>query len=103
MISVIIPTYKEPEALDLCLRSAIKGQKNKNQIIVVVDGFYDINKEVLDKYQENVTIAINALQERQHSLQFWVCLDEQPWTHKVGTLRNLMLSEKLIPLNQTLF
>ena len=47
MISVIIPTYKEPDALDLCLKSAIEGQSNKNQIIVVVDGFYDLNKEVL--------------------------------------------------------
>jgi GT2 family glycosyltransferase len=56
MISVIIPTYKEPEALYICLKSAIEGQKNKNQIIVVVDGFYDINKEVLDKYKDNIDI-----------------------------------------------
>ena len=41
MISVIIPTYKAPEALDLCLESAINGQQNKNQLIVVVDGFVD--------------------------------------------------------------
>jgi glycosyltransferase involved in cell wall biosynthesis len=39
LISVIIPTYKSPDVLDLCLRSAIEGQQNKNQIIVVVDGF----------------------------------------------------------------
>jgi len=56
MISVIITTYKEPEALDLCLRSAIEGQQNKNQIIVVVDGFYDINKEILKKYSEHIEI-----------------------------------------------
>jgi len=56
MISVIITTYKEPEALDLCLRSAIEGQQNKNQIIVVVDGFYDINKEVLEKWSEHIEI-----------------------------------------------
>jgi glycosyltransferase involved in cell wall biosynthesis len=56
MISAVITTYKEPEALDLCLRSAIEGQKNKNQIIVVVDGFYDINAEVLDKYQNDIEI-----------------------------------------------
>lgn len=56
MISVIIPTYKSPEALDLCLKSIIKGQQNKNQIIVVVDGFYDINKEVLEKWAEYVDI-----------------------------------------------
>ena len=56
MISVIITTYKEPEALDLCLRSAIEGQLNKNQIIVVVDGFYNLNKEVLEKYSEHIEI-----------------------------------------------
>tara|TARA_R110002153_G_scaffold46291_1_gene130567 strand:- start:147 stop:902 length:756 start_codon:yes stop_codon:yes gene_type:complete len=50
MISVIIPTYKSPEYLDLCLQSAIKGQKKINQIIVVVDGHYDVNEEVLNKH-----------------------------------------------------
>lgn len=56
MISVIIPTYKEPEVLDVCLKSAIDGQKLNNQIIVVVDGFYDINKEVLNKYKDHIQI-----------------------------------------------
>jgi glycosyltransferase involved in cell wall biosynthesis len=56
MISVIIPTYKSPEVLDLCLKSAIEGQQNKNQIIVVVDGFYEINKEVLEKWSEHIDI-----------------------------------------------
>lgn len=56
MISVIVPTFKAPEALDLCLESAIKGQQNKNQIIVVVDGFYDLNEDVLDKHNEHISI-----------------------------------------------
>lgn len=56
MISVIIPTYKEPEVLDLCLCSAIEGQASKNQIIVVVDGYYDLNKEVLEKYKDKIDI-----------------------------------------------
>lgn len=56
MISVIIPTYKEPDYLDLCLASAIKGQTKKNEIIVVVDGFYDLNKSVLDKYYDDIEI-----------------------------------------------
>ena len=56
MISVIIPTYKSPQMLDLCLQSAIEGQVNKNQIIVVVDGFYDLNKEVLAKWAEYIDI-----------------------------------------------
>jgi len=56
MISVIIPTYKEPEVLDICLTSAIEGQTEKNQIIVVVDGFYDLNKDVLEKHKEHIEI-----------------------------------------------
>ena len=55
-ISVIIPTFKSPECLDLCLKSAIDGQTQKNQIIVVVDGHYDINKEVLEKYAKSIDI-----------------------------------------------
>lgn len=55
-ISVIIPTFQSPDMLDLCLRSCITGQQNKNQIIVVVDGFYDINKRVLEKYKEHIEI-----------------------------------------------
>jgi GT2 family glycosyltransferase len=56
MISVIIPTYKSPEILDLCLHSCIEGQQYKNQIIVVVDGFYDLNKDVLEKYNDKINI-----------------------------------------------
>ena len=56
MISVIIPTYKSPEMLDLCLQSVVEGQSNKNQIIVVVDGYYDINKEVLEKHSKSIDI-----------------------------------------------
>ena len=58
MITVIIPTYKEPEALDLCLKSAIKGQRLNNQFIVVVDGFYEVNKEVLDRYKDSIEILV---------------------------------------------
>lgn len=58
MISVIIPTYKEPEVLDVCLDSAISGQRLGNQIIVVVDGFYEVNKEVLNKYKDSIEILV---------------------------------------------
>lgn len=56
MISVIIPTYKSPKFLDLCLESVIKGQNKDNQIIVVVDGYYDLNKKVLEKYRDSINI-----------------------------------------------
>jgi len=50
MISVVIPTLNTPHALDLCLESAIKGQKFKNEILVIVDGDIESNKEVLNKH-----------------------------------------------------
>lgn len=56
MISVVIPTYKSPEYLDLCLESAVEGQEGENQIIVVVDGHYDINEHVLNKWCHAINI-----------------------------------------------
>ena len=56
MISTIIPTYKSPEALDLCLRSAIEGQEKENELIAVIDGYYNINKYILDKYKDHISI-----------------------------------------------
>ena len=50
MISVIIPTYQSPEYLDLCLKSIFKTQKHNNQIIVIVDGFLELNAPILEKY-----------------------------------------------------
>jgi glycosyltransferase involved in cell wall biosynthesis len=56
MISVIVPTFRSPDFLDLTLQSCIEGQQNKNEIIVVVDGFYDINKDILEKYAKSIEI-----------------------------------------------
>ena len=58
MISLIIPTYRNPEYLDICLRSAIEGQinKDKNEIIVVIDGYVEESKEVIDKYRDNIQV-----------------------------------------------
>ena len=56
-ISVIIPTYKEPSYLDLCLQSAITNQDNENEFIVVIDGFPELNLPIVEKYKnKNVNI-----------------------------------------------
>jgi glycosyltransferase involved in cell wall biosynthesis len=39
MVSLIIPSYRNPECLDICLQSALEGQSVKNEIIVIVHGF----------------------------------------------------------------
>ena len=57
MISVIIPTYKEPKVLDLCLTSAIQCCTDDSvQFIVVVDGFLDENRTVLEKYRDRIDV-----------------------------------------------
>jgi len=56
MISAIIPTYNAPDALDLCLRSAIEGQRNNNQILVISNGNYDKHGHILEKHKEYITL-----------------------------------------------
>jgi len=57
-LSVIIPTYKEPEYLNICLESLFKTQTYDNEVIVIVDGFYDLNKQILDKYSDKINLII---------------------------------------------
>ena len=73
MISLIIPTYKSPEHLDICLKSAIDNQVNKNEIIVSVDGFIEESQHVLDKYQDDIQILdMGANQGMQTALNLAV-------------------------------
>lgn len=53
-ISLIIPTYKNPEYLDLCLKSATENSTLPDtEIIVIVDGFVDISRPILEKYKHD--------------------------------------------------
>ena len=56
MLSLIIPTYRNPKCLDICLKSAIEQQKYKNEIIVIVDGYVEESDEVLSKYKKDINI-----------------------------------------------
>jgi glycosyltransferase involved in cell wall biosynthesis len=62
MISVIIPTYRNPKYLDLCLESLLNGQTNANQIIVIVDGYVEESAAILQKYNG---IEVIELQENK--------------------------------------
>lgn len=55
-ISVIIPTYNNAEALDLCLKSCIEGQNEKQEIIVVCDGCYPLMEPILVKYKDDIVV-----------------------------------------------
>lgn len=64
MVSIIIPTYKEPDYLDLCLNSIFNVDLNpdlKFEVIVVVDGFPEINDAVIAKYQIHQELKVLRL------------------------------------------
>lgn len=54
MISVIIPSYRNPKCLDICLESALKTQTDTNEIIVVIDGYPEESSHVVEKYKGKV-------------------------------------------------
>lgn len=74
MISLIIPTYRNPEFLDICLKSAIEGKAEKtSDIIVVVDGYVEESQEVLNKYKDYVKVLVlNENQGMQTALNLGV-------------------------------
>ena len=53
MITVIIPTYRNPKYLDLCLKSIVENKVlDSTQVIAVIDGFVEENQSVMDKYPQ---------------------------------------------------
>lgn len=56
-LTTIIPTYRNPQYLDLCLESAVRYRANSNNPICVgVDGYYAESKDVLKKYGKDIFI-----------------------------------------------
>ena len=74
MISLIIPTYRNPECLDICLKSAIEGQvQNDNEIIVIVDGYVEESEHILTKYQDTIKVLrLETNQGMQTALNYGV-------------------------------
>lgn len=56
MISILLLTYEQPTALELCLESIVKNQAYKNQILVVENGYCEENKPVFEKYKEYIDV-----------------------------------------------
>jgi len=72
-ISVIIPSYKNPKCLDICLHSAIDNQLQSNEIIVVLDGFSEMYFDIKNKYKDKVLfIEFEGNRGMQHALNIGV-------------------------------
>ena len=72
MLSVIIPSYRNPKYLDLCLKSLVDGQININEIIVVIDGFENENTEVIKKYPSVWFMAFDENKGFQSAINYGV-------------------------------
>src|ERR1039457_6402471 len=59
-LSLIIPTYRNPQYLDLVLRSAteLRGDIN-NSIIVILDGYVNESIDVINKYKNIQCIELS--------------------------------------------
>lgn len=59
MISLIIPSYKNSECLDLCLRSAIENKLlPETEIVVTIDGYPELSKHIIEKYNNDVKFLV---------------------------------------------
>jgi glycosyltransferase involved in cell wall biosynthesis len=63
-ISIIIPSYKNPKCLEICLDSGLLGETNKNQYIVVLDGFAEQYTSLKKKYN-NTNVQFYEFEENQ--------------------------------------
>lgn len=67
-VTVVIPTYRNPKCLNLCLHSAVRGKfLQQTEVIVIIDGFYEESKEVLEKYKGISVINLEQNQGMQYS------------------------------------
>ena len=72
MISVIVPSYRNPKYLDLCLHSLTRGQYNNNQIIVVLDGYVEESEAVVNRHKGVDLIPLPENKGMQHAINIGV-------------------------------
>jgi glycosyltransferase involved in cell wall biosynthesis len=118
MLSVIIPSYRNPKYLDLCLKSLIDGQVNTNEIIVTLDGYVEESQHLMEKYptvswlpfEENqgFQTAINYAVWNANNPYVFVINDDQvfpnEWDRRLSTVINSIVdinnSKWVLTVNQ---
>jgi glycosyltransferase involved in cell wall biosynthesis len=84
-VSVIIPSYRNPKYLDLCLRSAVENRENpETEIVVVVDGFFEESREILEKYSEILYLDLGTNRGMQFALNAGVMQASNPFVFIVN-------------------
>lgn len=85
MISAIIPSYRNPAYLDLCLRSATEGKVLKEtEIIVVLDGYAEESMHVVEKYGGVSVISLEANKGMAYAINLGVMNATNPYVFIVN-------------------
>jgi glycosyltransferase involved in cell wall biosynthesis len=72
-ITAIIPTYRSPDYLDLCLKSATENRvRDDTEIIVIIDGFVDESMPIVEKYENVNVISLVDNRGMQYALNVGV-------------------------------
>ncbi len=76
-VTLVIPTYRNPKYLDLCLKSAVENRVSEdNHILVIVDGFIEESQEILDKYPGIRYLTLDENKGMQYALNIGVMQSE---------------------------
>jgi glycosyltransferase involved in cell wall biosynthesis len=68
-VTLIIPTYRNPKYLDLCLKSAVENRDDpNNHIMVIVDGYFEESQAVLEKYPDVLYLDLGDNRGMQFAL-----------------------------------
>ncbi|MEK9767528.1 MAG: glycosyltransferase [Betaproteobacteria bacterium] len=77
--SVILPSYRNPEYLDLCLSSIVNHQTKENEIIVILDGFVEESEQVVQKYKGIKVMRFPTNQGMQRAINYGVFQAKNEW------------------------
>ena len=84
-ISVIIPTYRNPAYLDLCLKSATENKGiDSTEIIVIIDGFVEESQAIVDKYLGVMVLPLQENHGMQYALNVGVMQATNSWVFIVN-------------------
>jgi len=80
-VTLIIPSYRNPKYLDLCLKSAVENRVDpKNEIVVILDGYVEENRDVITLYEDAVDfIELEENQGMQTALNYGVMQATTPY------------------------
>ena len=115
MISVIIPTYRNPAYLDLCLKSATENSvADGTEIIVIIDGFVDESMSIVEKYPGVNVLPLADNRGMQYALNIGVMQATNEWIFVINDdnvfgvawdsqLENLLTKEYTANVSNTVF